>query len=106
MFITEMGDSESQLLGMITSSDANVIDQYLIFQDSLAFYEKNSSLKQYFLLFYLNAMKKSKNYENCNSCNFGNCWVQFDFWQCDYVARERGREIVLFSILDKDEKES
>lgn len=30
MFITEMGDQGSQILGMITSSDANVIDQYLL----------------------------------------------------------------------------
>lgn len=30
MFITEMGDQDSQILGMITSSDANVIDQYLL----------------------------------------------------------------------------
>lgn len=30
MFITEMGEEQEEIIGMISSSDANVIDQYLI----------------------------------------------------------------------------
>ena len=31
IFITETGNSDEDILGLISSSDANVIDQYLIF---------------------------------------------------------------------------
>ena len=100
MFITEMGDQDSQILGMITSSDANVIDQYLLLQLSLAFYMENGSLNWYFILYMMNH-EKIKNYENYYYCDLGDCRIQFDLWQCNCDIRKYCRKVILFSRLEQ-----